>query len=201
MSLLGKRDTLWTIPEAQIAAHQAFTGNVIRSGFASTGVWPFDPKKIRELAERHNQTKNIDIIKETTIDLVRTILLQAKDDQSNLNSLVVKGKALVKKNFPFDVCDHLNSSHAIAEEKKQQAADKATRKRNKIEIRENNKRQKLQEKEQRIEKNTCKLCGHLWRTAPDWVGCDFCDSFWLCSKCSKSSMALIDAHEVAAHKR
>ena len=73
--------------------------------------------------------------------------------------------------------DHLNSSYELKEEKKKQAEDKAMKKKDKMEQREVNKRQKIMEKEQKRNDNTCKACEHLWKNSPDWVGCDFCDSF------------------------
>lgn len=42
----------------------------------------------------------------------------------------------------------------------------------------------IEEKRQMKEINTCKAgCGRTCKTGPQWVGCESCPSFWVCSSC------------------
>ena len=85
------------------------------------------------MADKHNPTKNLTPEIDVEVDLLKNIVLQSKEDKEELNSQVLSGKALVKKNYPFDLNDHLNSSYELKEEKKKLAEDKATKKKDKME--------------------------------------------------------------------
>lgn len=62
---------------------------------------------------------------------------------------------------------------------------------------EKKKKEELRRKE--IESKKCKECGKYWRNCPRWMGCSYCDEFWLCPKCFNISN-ILEKHEKKCNK-
>tara|TARA_R110002050_G_C8714335_1_gene495829 strand:+ start:110 stop:664 length:555 start_codon:yes stop_codon:yes gene_type:complete len=60
------------------------------------------------------------------------------------------------------------------------------------------KRKEKEEKEERREMFLCRgKCGVSCRSGKDWLGCDYCDGFWVCGSCLKipSNRGKLTRHE------
>lgn len=201
MMLLGKKDEYWTIPEAQIATHKALTEEVVRSGFEDTGIWPWNPQKLKSNAERVFPKTYLDPRQEICVNIVKTVISQAKERNEDRDNQVTTGNALVKKNYPYDFMDHIQKSQDLKEQKKKAMENAAMKKRKRQEEKESIKKARLEEKSKKRAINTCKNCEMLWRGSSSWVGCSHCDEYWVCANCIKSNEDIVETHEAICKKK
>ncbi len=189
---------------------------VVVSGFASTGLFPFD----RDLILKHAKEFTAPALTDpaaaeasTAEDIARAITVNMLDEHAEL-AKAVKRRVNVSRNGLY------LSEQLLAEEKErarkdkerraaerveakeQKAADKAQKKRAREEQQQARQAEKEEEQRRRAEEAvtwTCKACQRRarGRHPAKWLWCDYCESYGICPyrKLCKDGPALLEQHE------
>jgi len=140
-----------------------------------------------------------------TTQYLGKVLQEQQDTAESQKKKVTTVKATFKRNVGYDPKDIFFEDKRRKVEKakerkekdlakKQKDDERKRKKEHKEEKKEQRKKQRQEErveKEKRLEKVVekrkaleCKAnCGRVCRTGPDWVGCEYCDMFWVCPIC------------------
>jgi len=146
------------------------------------------------------------LVEKTTACLQR-VLQEQRLGVEKQKKKVVRVKVSVKKCQGYDPHTMLKNHFERVEQKKKEDKEDAERKKIKEENRKRNREKDAKDKEERkrlrLENNkkreekrrekeesklalTCKAgCGSTCRTGPQWVGCDYCEIYWVCPACYK----------------
>jgi len=200
LQILGKSTKKTTIAEAQEASIKTFTKKVIKDAFHNTGMWPWNPEKLLNLAKEQLgklalDDKNPDL-QRICVDMARAVIRDVKDQEDKRSKNREIGKAEVEKGRLYDVNDHLEL-HRIKWEKEE---EEIVRKEEKQAMR---KRKKILREEEKVEREkkrramTCRNCGKRWaqRLKEDWDGCEHCEFYWLCAECTLDHADELEEHE------
>jgi len=103
-------------------------------------------------------------------------LIRESEREKVEKEIILKEKELEKEKKR----DERKRKREEEEKKKQEREDlQAEKKAKKV--------KELEEKEKKKEENSCKGdCGRVCRNGGSWMGCEFCDVFWVCPVCYRS---------------
>jgi len=180
------------------AEREAFTNDVIQSGFRNTGIWPFDPEKILSNAKQNEGiANNASTSSEESIeDEARRVALSVlKERPVKTNTRATKVKLL--KNTLYSPEDIINLEKDTIQKQQQLKKEKDLKQKKREEKKQQQSEFKEQRKKEKSNKkimNTCKGCGKKWKGTGKWFGCEHCDMFWVCSGCEKTG-DLLPTHE------
>jgi len=76
--LSGEKPAKSTIPEGQLAAKEALSTEQIQAGFKKTGIWPWNPKILRENCKREITGLNVTEIEKNCVALCTDIIKESK---------------------------------------------------------------------------------------------------------------------------
>lgn len=211
----------------QTAAKRAFTPKTIMKAFSNTGLYPLDAAKIEELAAlnhapslgRYEPSKRDDYLVEKVVAGVEKCFKEVKKDIQTTSEKLKPVRVPVKKNLMYlaeDIIEE-NERKKVDEEtrRKEKESEKEKKKEDRKRKREEEERRKqlnleerqkkrakraeeLEKRAKEKERHTCKAgCLKTCRIGADWVGCDFCDDFWVCPVCfeDKKVQKQVKQHE------
>tara|TARA_R110002050_G_scaffold299808_1_gene466474 strand:- start:183 stop:1904 length:1722 start_codon:yes stop_codon:yes gene_type:complete len=191
-------------------ANIVFTKEVVQASFRTCGVFPFDAEIIKKLAEGHHAAKAIEVkntLLERTAQALRAIQgsyhREAEREQARVVTVSLRARChstpvlelhrrhLLKlqeeeeaKRKQLEKEDQVQKRNEAQLEK---AKEKEEKKRKRIEAQHEaaEKRRKLDEEAVKAKEiNTCKAgCGRTCRKGSDWLGCCYCDVYWMCPAC------------------
>jgi hypothetical protein len=214
------------------AAHIALSQHAIQEAFRMTGLCPFSIDKITALAYQNHPppsstfvpTSQHEYFVKKTTEGVKTYLQTIKNAGEKQASQMKTVRHRVRKNEGYDPESILQKAREDEEATVRARREKEQLQQQRQEERTQKKRQREQEKEerahlrqkkqvekeQRLEKqkryqksHTCyENCGAKCRTGPQWVGCSWCDEYWVCPKCylKPAVKARLSRHEKRCEK-
>jgi Uncharacterized conserved protein len=195
------------------AAYSAFSKATIRKSFAVTGLCPFSPEKITKLAYTNHPppsstftpTSEHEYFVQKTVEGVQSYLQTMKQSSEAQAAKIKTVRPRIQKNVGYDPESILAQARKEEitqeraqkekemlkaqrdEEKRQRKEQKEKEKQERERIRENRRVEKEQHeatKRKYQKAHTCREnCGAKCRTGPKWVGCDWCDEYWVCPAC------------------
>ena len=196
--------------------------------FQETGLWPLNKAKIEELARINHDPANESFVPsereeyiiQNVVSGLQKCLGEVKDEVATQSGKLRPVRVTVTKNRLYFVEDIIAEDNRKKEEeiKKKEAKEKEKEKKEieRKRKREDDKKRKEENaqlaeerqvkkakiaevKTKMIEMKTCKAkCMRKWRTGGDWVGCEYCDDYWVCPKCYRSSSV---KKQVKKHER
>jgi hypothetical protein len=205
------------IAVAPLAEIKAFTLTVIKASFLNTGIYPWNPKLILEHAALNNSEMKQPLKNSTPSveDEARKITMMVLDETIPEKTVKqVKAKVIRSQIYTSqDLIDNHDKrqleARKVQEEKVQKKRERDEKKQQKQEEKTKRKEEKEKKRLERIEKkaeeekekahkklvNTCKVCAAIWKGSKKWMGCDWCQEWWLCNKCFKTT------DEMAEHEK
>ena len=209
------------------SASTAFSSLAITSSFKGTGIYPFSPEKILELARLNHGdessvyevTDPVDVIVERVNQGVIGFLkgkqesaMKILKQNSKVESVILKGKGYdvltLMKQYQAQKEFEERQKKEKEEAKKQAQIDREKKKEQQLAEKEDRKRKReekarereevLEAKKKRRQQNTCQEnCGKTCRVGTNWVGCSFCDNYWVCPSCysQRSVKTRLKQHE------
>jgi len=196
-------------------AVEAFTVKAVMKAFCDTGLVPYNRVIIEDLAQINHQpdaegyvpTERDQYIIDMVVKGLQKCLSDVKEEVKEVQGKITKCRVRVKKNVAYFAEDILaedkrrkvedeirakeNAEKALKkqEDRKRKREETKKKKAERKQLLEENKAKKEKGSEvkvQRKEINTCKAgCGMTCQTGPQWVGCEHCESFWVCPRCWK----------------
>ena len=184
-----------------------FTPDVVKSSFATCGVYPFSHQVIMDqVRHNHGQTPKGDITpsRRATLDLLQGhVGNQAKEAaKTKARTKTVRASKLVGSSTPdlflrkLEMEDREKEEmESLKEVRKAQRESERDKKRKEKEEKIGDRKRKREQKREEVEdakkrkledrqRRTCKgVCGRVCRKGSDWMGCEKCDDYWVCPTC------------------
>lgn len=214
------------------ASHFAFARDYLIEAFQKCGLWPFDAALIKKLAAmNHDPSKSEEIYTEKDdimvheivkglVDVQKHTMTEVHQAERDTTSVAVKVKPHVaytvedlleqdkEKKRKKDLESQQKEQNRIAreQERKRKAEEKEEAKNEQKRRRLEQKAllaQRLAEKKAAREKKLCKAgCGRHWVTGTEWIGCEYCDDYWVCPTCWKKRgpKIMVGKHEKKCSK-
>ena len=184
--------------ECAVEVENIISCNVIKASWNNVGLFPFNGEKIVAHAE-----KNVGIIESdagTICHAVRTAAMEVIHDFldppptanpiSNLSVHPTPNQLFIGEEIL-----HLHEEKVREDEEKKQERENTRRKV------EEEKREAALIREQRKTDYECRGTQHdggrkpVWKSSGDWIWCDYCNDFGLCSKCKVPDKLVMIEHE------
>jgi len=191
---------------------EAFQPSTLISAFRETGIFPFDPEKIRANAKLNSGQAEQPQEKphKNYIEEMSKILEDYSSKPSEKVSIKVKRNEVFTPDALYELHEEKKEAKKKEEEaKKERKRAREEKKREKEEEKRGKKRKKTRERmesKQKKEKeaqrkiaNKCKGCGKLYRSGSKWFGCEECDMYWICANCHYTS-EILQQHEENCQK-
>ena len=187
------------------AEEKAFVPSIIKKSFERNGIFPWNKEKIIHRAMSNASQKEIGPEKEKiTEEKIKNMVIELATPMSlSTPTFTVKVKPRTAQSYSsFDLVK-------MDEKRQQQEEDEAAKKIKESTQRDEEKKRKREEKERLQEEknekkrkkmkekeaNTCKNCGKIAKSGNEWEGCEYCNAFWICSRCKKKT-TLVKDHDL-----
>jgi rubrerythrin len=204
------------IAVAPVAELKAFTPTVIKSSFSNTGIYPWNSKLILQHATLNNVEEK-ESVKNSTLSVAdearkaAMLVLEETMPEKKVKQLKVR----VTKNQLYTSQDLIDWDEKRQLEVKQVQEEKEQKKRKRDEKKQQREEQQTLKREEREEKrlkriekkvevlkkkehkkvvNTCRVCAVVWKGSKKWMGCEWCQEWWLCQDCFRTTNEMVE-HE------
>jgi len=188
----------------------SITPAVIKSSFAATGAWPWNPellmKRAQDLADLEVSPPTAN---ETLINAVTHLLTPDKPPPTKMAkrmgvdiNRVYTSEQLLARQEEFE-----KNALALSTQKEKTRLEKEKKKRDFLENAEERGKKKVAKMVARgdaeaakwldsgwLDAHTCRACRKVYKSDLNWV-CPDCSAFWYCTTCKRAARFKIQAHE------
>jgi hypothetical protein len=192
------RDLGTLLVECAIEVEDKISPAVIKASWKRVGLFPFDAEKIISHANKNAGIIESDVgtihhdVRLAAMDVINDILVPPPT--ANPIS-ILKVHPTPNQLFCGEEILRLHQEKVREDEEKKREREEKKRKM------EEEKRDAVLIREQKKTDHVCRGTQHdggrkpVWKSSNDWIWCDYCDDFGLCSKCKVPDELVMTAHE------